>query len=118
MSEASIEAIKVQYSRDLITQNRTVDKANNITSESVFRSLYSIFQSQKLCLRFLIGCYLWISCCFCYYGIGVISMHVSGENQYTSFLIVAAILGAILVLLCPETFQKILPDTVEEAKKL
>lgn len=91
ISETSIVAIKLRYSRESITKNSSVQKADSIDSESMFQSLCSVFKSKKLCIRFINCCYQWITCCFCYYGVGLISTHVHGENRYTSFLLVASL---------------------------
>lgn len=103
ITESSIEAIIIKYSNDPTTRKCPVDEINNSEneSESMFQSLYSIFQSKTLCLRFLNCYYQWVTCCCCYYGIGLISTHVPGENHYTSFLIVASLEIPTLLITLP-----------------
>lgn len=49
-----------------------------------------------------------MTCCFCYYGLSMISTHIPGENRYTSYIVVQAveIPGAILPVLLLNRFGR------------
>ncbi|XP_031629049.1 organic cation transporter-like protein isoform X1 [Contarinia nasturtii] len=96
LSESSIDTMKLKYSSDVIAKNNAVDAENH----SVLYSLRLIFKSKTLFLRFMVGCYLWMTCCFSYYGLNLISTHIPGENRYLSFiLVVSAEIPGIIVAL-------------------
>lgn len=97
LSDSSIDTMKLKYSSQVIVKNNAVDEK---THASVLHSLRCIFKSKTLCIRFMVGCYMWITCCFSYYGLNLISTHIPGENRYLSFtLVVAAEIPAIIVAL-------------------
>lgn len=91
LSEKSIEMIKMTYSKQLNSKQTPSD--GDTSDTSIVQSLKSIFKSKVLFLRFLNNCYQWMNCCFCYYGLSLISLssHVGGKNRYTSFIFVVAI---------------------------
>lgn len=101
LSKKSEEMIQLRYSTNYINKCATIDKENNINQKpSIAQSLSSILKSRKLCLRFLIGCYIWITCCYCYYGLSLISTNIPGEDRYVSFIIngIVEIPGALIAL--------------------
>lgn len=83
LCEQSIEMIKKKYS---IAAN-----TNESDNASMFQSLRYVFKSRTLCLRFLNCCYLWVTCCFCYYGLSLSANSIPGENRYISFIFIFAI---------------------------
>lgn len=93
LSEKSIDMLRSQYSPG---EQIHVDGSKD-ESLSIVHQLHLIIQSRKLCLRLLNCCYQWVTCCFCYYGLSMISTHIPG-NRYISFIIVQAveIPGALL----------------------
>lgn len=84
LSEKTIDMIKSKYST---ANSDSVDDKQ----QSIIQSLHSILKSQKLCLRFMMCCYQWVTCSFCYYGLSMVATHVPGENRYISFIFVVAI---------------------------
>lgn len=98
LSEKSIDMMKLRYSADAIRKNSSVDKENS--NHSMLQSLREIFRSKTLFCRFLFGCYQWITCCFSYYGLNLISTHIPGSNRYISFILVVSteIPGIIIAL--------------------
>lgn len=99
LSEKSIELIKATYSDESQSKTDPMSKDNN-ENHSIIQSLYSIFKSKVLCLRFLNCSYQWINCCFCYYGLSLIATQVPSENRYISFIFIVAIeIPGILIAL-------------------
>lgn len=85
LSELSLNMLRTQYSQV---------ELNNVENDeklSIFQHLHLIIASKKLALRLLNCCYQWVTCCFCYYGLSLISTHIPGENRYTSFIMVQAV---------------------------
>lgn len=95
LSEKSIEMIRLTYTKELQPKPLNSEKNNieetTIVKHSIVQSLKSICKSKVLLFRFLINCYEWINCCFCYYGLSLIATQVPGENRYMSFIFVVAI---------------------------
>lgn len=98
LSKKSIEMLHLRYSTNFLSKCSSLE--NNAENSSIGQSLRSILRSRALCLRFINGCYHWITCCYCYYGLSLISTNIPGENRYMSFIIVAAveIPGSLLAL--------------------
>lgn len=93
LSEKSIEMLHSQYSTNVQSnKEKTDDKL------SLYQQIRMIIGSKQLVVRFINCCYLWMTCCFCYYGLSLISTHIPGKNRYVSFVIVQAveIPGAVL----------------------
>lgn len=88
LSDKSIEMLHLQYSKDAIYKAHEADQKEQI---SLFQQIRLVFGSRKLGLRLLNNCYKWITCCFCYYGLSLISTHIPGVNRYTSYIIVQAV---------------------------
>lgn len=86
LSEKSIEMMHLNYSA---TKANQIEKQNN--KNPLLRTFCSILKSKILCWRLLNCCYLWIVCCFCYYGLSSLSTHISSGNRYKNFIFVAAI---------------------------
>lgn len=93
LSDTSINILREQYTTS--NENNNVDTDDKL---SIFQQLHLIVASKKLGLRLLNCCYQWVTCCFCYYGLSLISTHIPGENRYMSFIMVQAveIPGALL----------------------
>lgn len=83
LSKGSIESIHSKYSTVENTGNQ--DNVENIT---VCNTFLIIIKSKKLLFRLLIGCYQWIVCCYCYYGLSITSIHI-GSDRYMSFILVS-----------------------------
>lgn len=92
LSESSIDMLLEQHTSE------EINKIENNEKLSIFQQLQLIIASKKLGLRLLNCCYQWVTCCFCYYGLSLISTHIPGENRYMSFIMVQAveIPGALL----------------------
>lgn len=91
LSKKSIEMLSLRYSSNYLNKRSSIDKVNNIDSPSIAQSLLSIMKSKTLCLRFITSCFIWVTCCYCYYGLSLISTHIPGSDRYTSFIIIAAV---------------------------
>lgn len=91
LSEKSIEMIKITYSKQLKSELNPSE--GNTIDTTILQSLKAIFKSKALFFRFLNNCYQWMNCCFCYYGLSLISLssNVGGGNRYKSFIFVVAI---------------------------
>lgn len=87
LSDKSIELIKLNYSKNKHANENTANKPN----KSLLQTFGLIFKSKTLCIRLLSCCYLWMVCCFCYYGLSLFSTHIPSGNRYTNFILVAAI---------------------------
>lgn len=87
LSEKSIDLLRRHYSPELRKKN---DASNDDEPLSMLQQLHLIIRSRKLFIRFLICSYQWVTCCFCYYGLSMISSHIPG-NRYVSFIIVQAV---------------------------
>lgn len=106
LSDKSIEMLHLQYS--------TKPKSNDVNAEktenklSIFEQIKLVLGSKKLGLRLMNCCYQWVTCCFCYYGLSLISTHIPGTNRYTSYIIVQAveIPGALLPALLLNRFGR------------
>lgn len=88
LTTKSIEILHMKYSTDSLSK---YDDHNKSNEESLTQSLYLIFKSKVLCLRFLNGCYQWIACVMCYYGLSISSVHIPGADRYISFIFVMAV---------------------------
>lgn len=98
LSNKSIEMMNLVYSANSIAKNN--NDQTTATESSMLRSLCSILKSKTLCFRFLNCCFCWMSCCFNYYGLSLISTHVSDGNRYVSFIFVTAVeIPGILIAL-------------------
>lgn len=86
LSENTIKAIKLRYKQQSIGQNES-----STANPSLFQLLWTVLKSKKLCLRFLLGCYQWITCAFCYYGLTQSAIQIPNTNHYISFIISMAI---------------------------
>lgn len=93
LSEKTIEVIRLHYSQNNSKKCTSIEKRMNEGggSPSIVYSLISILKSKKLCIRFVISCLIWMTCCYCYYGLSLISTNIPGENRYISFIIVACV---------------------------
>lgn len=105
LSEKSIELIRTQYSPEAINaanQNAADDKL------SLYQQIRLVLGSKKLALRLMNCCFLWMACCFCYYGMSLISTHIPGENRYISYIMVQAveIPGATLPVIVLSRFKR------------
>lgn len=87
LSEKTIEVIKLKYSRKK-RQSIELDAMENLT---LIQLLWMVWKSEKLCLRFVLCCWQWISCCFIYYGLSQSAMQIPNTNHYISFIISMAI---------------------------
>lgn len=90
LSETSIELIRLKYAYDS-TSKSSMNKEDEADDHSLFHKFRIILRSKILCMRFLNGCYQWMTCCFCFYGLSLFATHVPSENRYTSFLFVTAV---------------------------
>lgn len=87
LSDKSIELINLNYSPNLAAKN----DQNSAENRSLLQTFGLILKSKTLCLRLVNCCYLWMVCCFCYYGLSWYSTHIPSGNRYTNFIFVAAI---------------------------
>lgn len=95
LSDKSIEMLHLQYSTDAKSNANRTEKKDEL---SIWQQIKLVIGSRKLGLRLMNCCYQWITCCFCYYGLSLISTHIPGTDRYTSYIIVQAveIPGALL----------------------
>lgn len=93
LSEKTIEVIRLRYSCNNSKKCTSLEKVTNEGrgSPSIAHSILSILKSKKLCIRLVISCFIWMTCCYCYYGLSLISTNIPGENRYISFIIVACV---------------------------
>lgn len=63
LSVNTINALKLRYKQQSIERNETA-----LETPSLFQLLGTVLKSRKLSIRFVVSCYQWITCCFCYYG--------------------------------------------------
>lgn len=109
LSDKSIEMLKLQYSTESKTHTTNAENAEKSeTKLSIIGQIKLVLGSRKLGLRLMNCCYQWITCCFCYYGLSLISTHIPGTNRYTSYIIVQAveIPGALLPALLLNRFGR------------
>lgn len=95
LSDKSIEMLHLQYSTDAKVNAVNAEKKDEL---SIWQQIKLVIGSRKLGLRLMNCCYQWVTCCFCYYGLSLISTHIPGTDRYTSYIIVQAveIPGALL----------------------
>lgn len=94
LSTKSIEMITLKYSSRQNNENdehESDDKQNIPENVSIINVFLTILKSKKLSFRILNGCYQWITCCYCYYGLSLVSIHIPGADRYMSYLLVAII---------------------------
>lgn len=95
LSEKTIKLIRLRYSQN--TSSEKCISLDNVMNEdgggspSIVHSFLSILNSKKLCIRFVISCFIWMTCCYCYYGLSLISTNIPGKNRYISFIIDAGV---------------------------
>lgn len=88
LSQKSVEMLHLQYSKEAILK---AHEAEQKTKMSLMQQIRLVFGSRKLGFRLLNNCYKWVTCCFCYYGLSLISTHIPGVNRYTSYIVVQAV---------------------------
>lgn len=105
LSDKSIDMLRSQYSTTAVKTNANAEKEVQL---SILQQVLQVFESRKLGLRLLNLCYQWITCCFCYYGMSLISTHIPAENRYMSYILVQAveIPGAMLPALVLNRFGR------------
>lgn len=91
LSEKSINMLKLRYAPYLITKSAIDNKLSTIEKPSMLHSIRSIIKSKRLLVRFFCGCYCWVTCCYCFYGLSLVSTNIRGENRYMSFINVAVV---------------------------
>lgn len=101
LSERSVERLKLRYAPYLVMKCANEHKESHIEESSMSHSLQTVLKSKKLLIRFLCGCYCWMTCCYCYYGLSLVSTNIRGENRYLSFISVAAVEIPGLLLAIP-----------------
>lgn len=73
LSDKSIELLHLQYS---IESKATPVESGEVNDNlSLYQQIRLVAGSKKLGLRMLICYYLWMTCCFCYYGYHTKLMH-------------------------------------------
>lgn len=91
LSNKSIEMLKLRYAPNSAFKNMNgTEKEQDTQKPSIVQSIRTIIKSKTLFLRFLNCCYQWVTHCYCFYGLSLISTHV-GENGYASFILIAAV---------------------------
>lgn len=90
LSEKSIETLKLRYAPSTVIKMDTKAEPHVSQKTSFCQSIQVIFTSPTLFKRFLICCFQWTTCCYCFYGLSLISTYI-GDNGYASFIAVAAI---------------------------
>ncbi|XP_031628549.1 organic cation transporter-like protein isoform X2 [Contarinia nasturtii] len=108
LSEKSIEVLRLQYPSGAKQNSHLSNEEKNGENLSIFQQMKLVVASRKLGLRLLNCGYLWATCCFCFYGLSLISTHIPGANRYLSFIIVIAveIPGAILGAMSTNKFGR------------
>lgn len=89
LSQQSIDMLRLRYGPN-IRRKSTVDN-REIEKLSITNEMYAIVKSKKLFIRFLCGCYFWMSCCYGYYGLSLTATHIPNADRYISFIVVAAV---------------------------
>lgn len=79
----SIETLNLTYSTESIAN---IQKKCSNENPSMLQSFGLIIKSKMLVFRLLKCCYLWMTCCFCYYGLSLSAISIPGGNRYTSFI--------------------------------
>lgn len=100
LSAKSIEMLKLKYATELLLKNIPAEIEKKSDSSTLFQSFCMVFKSKTLCLRFFSGCFQWITCCFCYYGVSLSTISIPGANRYVSFILgvtaeIPAIVGSL-----------------------
>lgn len=86
LSPSSIEYIQKNYSSK--SENTNGDNGGKLT---IIQSLRYMLKSKLLLLRFISCCYIWITCCLCYYGLSLSATNIPSENRYRSFIFMTSI---------------------------
>lgn len=82
--ELSSKTIEVLYSK--YSKTNEVSEKENSKENYKNESFVQIFKSKKLCGRFLICCYQWMACYFCYYGLSLYATFIPGAERYIRYL--------------------------------
>lgn len=95
LSDKSIESIKMTYSspisKDKMSHQKDTEK-NSLPEFNGKKDKFGmILKSKSLCIRLFSCCYLWMVCCFCYYGLSTFSTHLPSGNRYSNFIFVASV---------------------------
>lgn len=90
LSDKSIETLKLRYAPATVIKVDTKAETHNVQATTFSHSIRVIATSRTLLTRFLICCFQWITCCYCFYGLSLISTYI-GDNGYASFIMVAAV---------------------------
>lgn len=91
LSSQSIEILKLNYSNESISGEKSIEQKNHENkNHTLFESLSVILKSRTLGIRFVICCYQWAACTFSYYGLSMSSTNIPGADRYLSFIIIMA----------------------------
>lgn len=101
LSDRSIELLKVPRYAPKNSSKNQIEEQISGEKQSFRQSLFIILKSKTLFMRFIVGCYIWMTCCYCYYGLSLTSMHIPGNDRYMSFIAVTSIEIPGLIIAIP-----------------
>lgn len=106
---ANAMAAPTTHEIEIENENGNIDKTKvhpivnekSTANPSIIHSLSAILKSPRLCVRFLICCYYFVSSSFCYYGMNFSALKIVGISGYVGFIMVVAFEIPAVVIAVP-----------------